>query len=290
LIFDEDTIKLIAAKAQGHPVFTGPGGNLLTPGIVDLLSEEGASDRWQPGDDRTRLLVLGGEACRDVLFYMDHFLDPKTQRRSMNRLAVPLCSLMDVVSKLLAELNDEKSRQVRESSWPRKDCDTYQNLSKRLKKMRLSSSLRHVRNKLAAHLDAAIFAERAPCLKPDDILRPLGDCAVLLMLSMNYPSHWFSWIRPIGVLEDGNHYAVETMYSYPLCVRWITDMDGIVTDMGAMVLATDPRHEIHAQIIETLASYNKMVKAVNSGLPTIYMVPTEDLRRSDQGVQSHIQN
>jgi len=284
LIFDEAAIKLVAAKMQGRPIFMGPGGNLLAPSIVDLLGEEGASDRWQPGNERTRQLVLGGEACRDVLFYLNQFLDPKTRRRSMNRLAVPLCNLMDVVAKLLAELNDKESRQIREFSWPRQDRDTYQELAKRLKNMRFHSPVRHVRNKLAAHLDVASFVERTPRLKEDDVLRPLGDSVVLLMLSLNYPSHWFCWIRPIGVLEDGKHCAVETMFSYPLCVRWITDLDGHVKDVGPLVLAADPRHEVQAQIMETVASYNSMVKAVNSGLPPIYAIPTDELHKADQDV------
>lgn len=200
----------------------------------------------------------------------------------MNRLAVPLCSLIDVIIKLLAALNYEQSRQIRDSSWTRQDRETYQILAKRLRKMRSNSPVRNVRNKLAAHLDAAAFVENTPRLKPDDILGPLGDCALLLMLSMNYPSHWFCWIRPIGVLEDGKHYAVETMYSYPLCVRWITDLDGHVKDVGPMMLAADPRHEIQEPIMETVASYNSMVKAVNSGLPLIYTIPTDKLRKADQ--------
>jgi hypothetical protein len=268
----------------------GPGGNLLTPGIVDLIGEEGASDRWQPGNLRTKQLVLGGEACRDVLFYLNQFLDPNTRRRSMNRLAVPLCNLMDVVAKLLAELNDKESHQIRKSSWPLQDRDTYQELAKRIKKMRFRSPVRHVRNKLAAHLDPVAFVERTPRLNPDDVLRPLGDSVVLLMLSMNYPSHWFCWIRHIGVLEDGKHCAVETMFSYPLCVRWITDLDGHVKDVGPLVLAADPRHEVMAQIMEAISGYNSMVKAVNSGLPQIYTIPKDELRKAEQEALSSEEN
>jgi len=282
LIFDESAMELIAAKMEGRPIFMGPGGNLLSPGIVDLLGEEEASIRWQPGNERTRQLVLGGEACRDVLFYLDQFLDLKTRRRSINRLAVPICNLMDVVAKLIAELNDKESRQIRESSWPRQDRDTYKVLTKRLNKMRSRSPVRRVRNKLGAHLDSAAFIEGTPRLKPDDILMPLGESVVLLMLSMNYPSHWFCWIRPVGVLEDGKHYAVETMYSYPLCVRWITDLDGHVKDVESLVLAADPRHEVLSSIIEARSGYNSMVKVVNSELPLIYTIPTDELRKADQ--------
>jgi hypothetical protein len=149
LIFDEEAIKLATEKMQGRPIFGGPGGNLLSPGIVDLLGEEGASDKWQPGDERTTQLVLGGEACRDVLFYVNQFLDPNIRKRAINRLAVPICSLMDVVIKLLSQLKDKQSHQIRESSWPHQDRNTYNLLAKRLKKMSSRSPVRHARNKRA---------------------------------------------------------------------------------------------------------------------------------------------
>lgn len=283
LIFDEAAINLIAEKLPGHPIYAGPDGGLFSPGIVDILGEEGMSERWLPGNDHTRQLVLGAEACRDVLFYLNQFLEPKTQRRTMNRMAVPICSLIDVVVKLLSCTNTEQSRDIRESSWPCGDRDTYHTLARRLKKMKNHSSLRRVRNKLAAHLDTDVFVERTLRLKPDDVLAPLGDCVVLLMLSINYPSEWFCWIRPVGLLEDRKHFVVDTMYSYPLCVRWITDLEGHVKDIESMVLAADPRHELQEPIMETVAGYNSMIKAVNSGLPPIYIIPTDELRKGGQG-------
>lgn len=283
LIFDEVAIKLISEKLPGHPIYAGPDGGLFTPGIVDILGEEGISDRWLPGNDHTRQLVLGAEACRDVLFYINQFLEPKTRRRAMNRMAVPICSLIDIVVQLLAVTNNEQSRHIRESSWPLGDRDTYQTVARRLKKKKNHNLLRRVRNKFAAHLDTDVFAERTLRLKPDDILTPLGDCAVLLMLSINYPSEWFHWIRPVGILEDGKRLVVETMYSYPLCVRWIADLEGHVKDFDSMMIAADPRHELQEPIMSAVASYNSMVKAVNSELPPIYTIPTKDLLKDGQG-------
>ena len=72
------------------------------------------------------------------------------------------------------------------------------------------------------------------------------------------------------------------MFSYPLCVRWITDLDGHVKDVGPLMLAADPRHEVQTQIMETVSSYNTMVKAVKSGLPQIYTTPTDELRKVDR--------
>lgn len=282
LIIDEPALELISEKLTGKPVYAGPDGGLLTPGIVDILSDEEASDQWQPGNERTKQLVLGVEACRDVLFYLNQYLEPKTRKRAMNRMAVPICSLIDVVRKLLALTNDPQSRHIRESSWPSSDFETYKKLTRRIKKINGQTPIRRVRNQLAAHLDSEIFVKKTPSLKPDDILVPLGDCIVLLMLSINYPSEWFQWIRPIGILEDKKHLAVETMYSYPICVRWITDLEGHVKDVGSVILAADPRHEFQEQIIETVSSYNKMIETGSSTLSPIYTIPTDELRKSEK--------
>lgn len=283
LIFDDAAMNLMAEKLPGQPIYAGPDGDLYAPGIVDILGDEGISDRWLPGNDHTRQLVLGMEACRDVLFYLNQFMDSRSRKRAMNRMAVPICTLMDIVVRLLAITNNEKSRTVRDSSWPSSDRDTYLTVSRRLRKIKNYKSIRRVRNKLAAHLDADVFVERVLQLKPDDVLAPLGDCVVLLMLSINYPSEWFCWIRPVGILEDRKHLTVETMYSYPLCVRWITDLEGHVKDFDSMMFAADPRHELQEPIMEAVASYNSMVRAVNSELPPIYTIPTKDLFKGRQG-------
>lgn len=284
LIFDEAAMENLIPKLSGHPIYAASGGGLFTPGIVDIHGEEEISDRWQPGNDLTRQLVLGAEACRDVLFYVNHFLDPKTRRRAMNRMAVPVCSMIDIVLQLLTVTNHEQSRNIRDYSWPLQDRDTYQKVARRLRKNKNHRSLRRVRNKLAAHLDTDIFTEKTARLNSDDILAPLGDCLVLLMLSINYPSESFCWIRPIGLLEDKQHILVETMYSYPLCVRWIADLEGRVKDVDSMMIAADPRHELQEPIMETVATYNSLLNAVNSDLPPIYTIPTKDLVAEKGGV------
>ncbi len=277
LIFDEAAMENLIPKLSGHPIYAASGGGLFTPGIVDILSEEGISDRWQPGNNLTRQLILGAEACRDVLFYVNQFLDTNTRRRAMNRMAVPVCSMIDIVLQLLTVTNHEEFRKIREYSWPPQDRDTYQKLARRLRKNKNHRSLRKVRNKLAAHLDTNIFTERTTRLNPDDILAPLADCLVLLILSINYPSEFFCWIRPVGRLEDRQHMVVETMYSYPLCVRWITDLEGHVKGVDSMMIAADPRHELQEPIMETVRTYNSLIRAVDSQLSPIYMTPTKDL-------------
>ena len=134
LIIDESTLKLISKKIIGHPIYAGTNGDLLSPGIIDIFSEQ-SSDQWQPGNERTKQLILGIEACRDVLFYLNQYLDPKTRRRAMNRMTVPICSLIEVVRELLAVTNDLQSRQIREFSWPMSDYNTYTTITRRLKKL-----------------------------------------------------------------------------------------------------------------------------------------------------------
>lgn len=279
LIVDEATLSLIAEKLPGQPIYAGPHGDLLTPGIVDIFDEE-ISDRWQPMNEHSKQLVLGMEACQDVLFYLDYFLDPKSRKRAMHRMAVPICTLIDVVRQLLSITNGSEFIHIRDKTWPQSDYDTYKKIAKRLKKMNPSSPVRRVRNKLAAHMDSDVFVEKVPSLQADDILEPLGDCVLLLMLSINYPSDFFHWIRPVGVLADKQHLAVETMQSYPISVRWITDSEGHVKDIESITLSADPRHELQEQILKTVDSYNNMIEAVNSKLPPIYIIPTADLRKS----------
>lgn len=285
LIIDEVALQLISKKLPGFPIYAGPDGDLLTPGIVDVLNEE-ITEHWQPSNQHTEQLVLGVAACRDILFYLDQFLEPKTRKRAMNRMAVPICSLIDVVGKLLSVNNNSRSLEVRNISWPSSDHITYKKLSKRLKKMNANSPVRRVRNKLAAHLDSDIFAEKVPSLSTDDIFEPLGDCVILLMLSINYPTEFFQWIRPIGILEDRKHLAVETMHSYPICVRWITDLAGYVKDLESITLATDPCQELQTEIMNMVSIYNNMINVVNSKLPPIYTVLTDDLRKQEKDTLS----
>lgn len=280
LIIDEAALQLISNKLPGFPVYAGPDGNLLTPGIVNILDDE-ITECWQPNNEHTEQLVLGGVACQDILFYLDQFLELKTRKQAMNRMAVPICTLIDVVRKLLSTTNNLQAHEIRSSSWPKVDQNAYKQAAKRLKKMNADSPVRRVRNKLAAHLDSDVFVKKVPALSPDDILEPLGDCAVLLMLSSNYPTEFFQWIRPIGILEDRKHLAVETMHSYPICVRWITDLKGHVKDVESITLAADPRHELQEPIMKIISSYNVMIKVANSKLPPLYTVPTDDLRKSE---------
>jgi hypothetical protein len=74
----------------------------------------------------------------------------------------------------------------------------------------------------------------------DDVLAVVGDSLLLLLLGSNYPSHKFSWIRSVGSTPDGKFRIVETMFSYPVALRWVTDVDGRVVDVGRLLLAADP--------------------------------------------------
>lgn len=280
LFFDEETLKRMEKKLSGFPVYAGPNGDLLSPGVVDVL-DESIMNQWQPGNEYAELLVLGVAACQDILFYSNQFLEPKTRKRAMYRMSVPICTLIDVVKRLLVITNTSEAHAIR-LSWPIGDQESYKKLSKRLKKMNANSPVRRVRNKLSAHLDADVFVEKIPSLLPDNILEPMADCAILLMLSFNYPSEFSQWIRFIGILEDKKHLAVETMYAYPLCTRWITDLKGHVEDVESMTLAADPRYELQESIMAIISYYNSMIKAVNSTLPEIFMIPSNELHKQEE--------
>ncbi|MBM5573011.1 hypothetical protein GM173_15675 [Deefgea chitinilytica] len=270
LIIDESMLERIAASFIGLPITMGPDGKMLAPGIFDLLDADPTVSSWMPNDDRTSKLVLAVEACRDVTFYSERLVDLKTRRRAMRGVTVPVCKLMDVTADLVSGLNDKLSRDAR-TQWPNADQKTYHGVAKRLKKTRLQGPVRWVRNKIAAHLDAEAFTAGTEYLKLDDVLGAFGDCVVLLTLSMNYPSSWFSWIRGLGTSPDGQQHIVETMFEYPLCIRWITDSDGHPIALSNAMLAEDPMHELQAQIVEAVNGYNELVRVTNTQLPFIAM-------------------
>lgn len=287
LILDEAAMQLAMTKLAGSPIFAGPDGGLLAPGIVDLIEGEDGARSWQPGDKRTSLIVLGGEACRDLVFHAPTFAESETRRRAMKSLVVSVCNLMDVTSGLLTEFNDEASRSHRRA-WPRADQDTYTSVGRRLRKQRLRGPVRRVRDKLGAHLDPTAFAEKNLRLRETDLLGAMGDALVLLMLSLNHPARSFAWIRWLAQSTDGQHTLVETMFDYPACVCWVTDREGHVKEVGPVRTAEDPRWQIQEHIRAATATYNEMVGLADVSLPLIRITWTEDLLRAEQQAGSAI--
>lgn len=281
LIIDKSMLERIATSFTGLPITMGPDGKMLAPGIVDLLDADHTNPSWMPNDDRTSMLVLAAEASRDVTFFSERLIDSKTQRRAMRGVTVPVCKLMDVTALLMSRMNDKTSRDAR-AQWPSADQKTYHEVAKRLRKSRLQGPVRWVRNKIGAHLDSEVFAVGTEYLKLDDILGAFGDCVVLLTLSMNYPSSWFSWIRGLGTSSDGQLHIVETMFEYPLCVRWVTDLDGQPLALSRVMLAEDPRHELQSQMVEATNAYNELVRVTGTQLPLIAMNPVIDAADSAQ--------
>ncbi|TLS19110.1 MAG: hypothetical protein FDZ72_05845 [Betaproteobacteria bacterium] len=274
-------LERIATSFTGLPITMGPDGKMLAPGIVDLLDADHTNPSWMPNDDRTSMLVLAAEACRDVTFFSERLIDSKTQRRAMRGVTVPVCKLMDVTALLMSRMNDKTSRDAR-AQWPSADQKTYHEVAKRLRKSRLQGPVRWVRNKIGAHLDSEVFTVGTEYLKLDDILGAFGDCVVLLTLSMNYPSSWFSWIRGLGTSSDGQLHIVETMFEYPLCVRWVTDLDGQPLALSRVMLAEDPRHELQSQMVEATNAYNELVRVTGTQLPAIVINPIMDTVDSTQ--------
>lgn len=282
LIIDEAANRIAMEKLAGRPIFGGPEGGLLAPGIVDLLKEDDG-DAWQPADDRTRLLVLGAEACRDLVHHAGTFAEAATRPRTWKSMSVPVCSLMDVVSKLRAKLNDEESRRARQA-WPKHDRDLYKQVGKRFNKKRVRGPVRAVRNKIGAHLDPEAFDGGRVKLKVEDLLGAMGDSLILFMLCLNHRTETFSWIRGHGLTKDGQHRLVETMFGFPAAVCWVTDLDGHVKDVSIVRIAEDPRWEVQESLLAAVRVYNEMVSATGLPIPAIWTRPTDELREAESSI------
>lgn len=284
IVFDEPTIKALVEKLAGFPIELGPDGNLVAPGVQDLVDGNEGESPWQPADERTKLLVLGGEACREISFGLERFGEERARKRILKGLSVPVCSLMDVAIALLKSLNDEVSRKLR-LAWPASDRNNYLDVGRRLRKVHTKGPVRTVRHKLGAHLDTDVFGLGDLNGDPKPLLAALGDALIALLLSFNHRAHAFSWIRPVFSSEDGTKLVVDTMFDYPLSVRWVTDADGKVLGVGGMFLAEDPRRAIHDSVIAAGLGYNLLVQATGVNLPTMYMRPTADVL-SEEGRSS----
>lgn len=283
LIIDEETLKLACSKLGGQPIYSGSDGKFISPGIVDLLANDNR-ERWQPGDERSQLLVLGGEACRELIFQAERIKDKNSRNRVIKSMTVPLCSLMDQIHQLMTLLNDEESRTIR-SEWPRHDRQTYKDIGRQFRKKRFNGPVRKVRNKLAAHLDSNVFTDQEiRHFSFEEFLKALGDSLILMNLIVNHPNI-FSWIRWMGSSEKEDFHIVETFFGYPICVRWVTDVEGKVIDVGLLQLADDPRFQIQEYVIQAIKVYNDLVDELGlsrSQVSKIWARPSVDLQSLKQ--------
>jgi hypothetical protein len=271
LVLDEAAMALAVKQLPGQPIFSTPGGGLLEPRIIDIIEEKPNPTGWQPLNELSRLLLFGTEPCRDIVFHLDKFMNAQDRRRAIKAMTIPICTLMDIVGDLLSLLNSQEARRERER-WLPGDIATYRDLSRRLRKRHMRGPVREFRNKLGAHVDETVIQSRIPLPSSADILSAYGDSLVLLVLSTNYPSDFFGWIRP-GCGSPGPGLAsVQTMFSYPLCVEWHVDHNGCVHSVGPLTLAADPRHEIRKYIFEGIKAYNRMADESNCGLRQIIQI------------------
>lgn len=264
LILDRAAIELAAAKLSGSSIYGGPDGGLLAPGVIDVIepASEAEEQPWCPWNDIARLFVAATEAGRDIALQAQAAHDPRTRRRALKTLTVPVCSLMDVVQAITRAFDAERPRRHR-ANWPARDRETYQQVGRRFRKKRLNGPVRTVRHKLGAHLDPDAFSPTAPRLNPDDLLGAMGDALMLLVLGLNHPSEHFTWIRCLGTVPP-EFDIVETMQSYPATVRWVVDPSGHVRDVLPLRLAKDPRQQIQADLFDTVRTYNELVRVIGS--------------------------
>lgn len=258
LIIDEAAQKLAAKKLAGAPLYAGPGGELMDHGVVDLV-DDGGEHAWQPGGDRTRALALAVEACHDMVASATAVLNARSSRmRAIKAMVVPACNLMDAVHRLHGLLNDQACRDNR-NTWPPNDRSTYREAARRLRRTHLRGPVRTARNKVGAHLDPDVYDQRV-VLSLDDLMAAFGDCLMVLLLALNHGSVCFSWVRSLGSLPTGEP-VVETMFSYPMVVRWVTDASGNVVDVfGFGRLAADPLNELQEHVVNAASMYNSLAE------------------------------
>jgi hypothetical protein len=276
LIINDSTIQMLMEKIPGFPIHAGPGSYLLEPGVCDLVDGNEKSNPWQPGDRRTRLLVLAGEACRQISFELERFHEVHARKRILKNLSIPICSLMDVVVELQKFLNDESCGEIRRF-WPISDQESFAQLGRRIRKVHQQGQVRTLRHKIAAHLDTEAFDLGDLNPSPKILLEALGDTLIVLMLSFNHKAYAFSWIRPVVSLDEGQKLLVDTMFDCPFAVRWVTDVEGNVLDVAQISLAADPCKPVQESVLGALHGYNFLVQQTGAELPEMYIRPTADV-------------
>ncbi len=61
------------------------------------------------------------------------------------------------------------------------------------------------------------------------------------------------------------------MFSYPMVVRWVTDADGKVLDVGVGQLAADPLNELQEQVLNAASVYNNLTELDETTMPPIWV-------------------
>lgn len=267
LIVDANAMEMLKLRMSGFQIHMGPDGRMLEPGVVDLLDDHPSRDPWQPLNQRTKQAVLGTEACREILFCAKRLEEQVSRRRTMKNMTLSIWNLMKSVKSLSSSLNDEEWASARRA-WRPEAQQIYRAATKRVNKAVEKGPVTRIRHQLVAHLDPEIF-QNAPALKWNDILEALGDALVVFILVLDHPSRAFSWIREVGASVDRSQVFVETMFEYPVCVRWITDNDGRIIDIDTIVLAADPRFEIQGPLLAAVDLYNALVRSTGTRLPFI---------------------
>lgn len=268
VIIDDEANALVVGKAHnGFPVYAGPDGTMLAPGIASVVDvEEGNNDRWQPADPNASALVLAVEACREFVFLADNANDTNRARVSKS-MTVPICALMDVLDKLCKGLDDERSRACR-GTWKASDQKTYKEARRRLRKAS-GGRVRSVRNKVAAHLDTVAIGDPSLRLKPREWLQPMGDALIVLLLALRH-DHSFTWIRPRGKAPSGGD-LVQVMFVYPTCTTFRVDESGRVVDIVEITLAEDPRHLVDTEVVTAMQAYNQLIETYEPDLSPIWI-------------------
>lgn len=271
LIIDQQARNLILDRLPGQPIYAQPDGSILDPGVIDLVDDTAPTGAWNPANAIARGVVLGVEACKEIVFQAERFKERSRQGRTLKAMTVPVCSLMDVLKMLLGAFNTPDWCEERKK-WPPHDQEFYRSAGRRLKKDHMSGPVRKIRHKIGAHLDFDA-AQGGNQISADQLLHAMADSLMMLLQMLNHPSSC-SWIRAVATLDNGEGYVVDLMEQYPICLRWVTDINGHAKDVGYLQLAANPLNDLKLPIEEAIGSHNMMVMESKCSRPMIKVVTT----------------
>jgi len=241
--------------------FFAEGGDFLDPGLRDVFEDPREQEaKWYPNSAKTTMLVACLHVCKDLLA-IGKGIDaqaPWADRRQVAHFATPLVSLCDKAKELYAALGREQA--VR-ASWPQADHDLYIQTGRQLKKHR-ESPLRVLRNTSTAHVrDEILHSTASPIsVTPQQILPPMKDSLVFLILALNY-ERIYTWVRRPA---DADTDEAEIMTEYPMAIRVKLNADRSIKEVARRsTIATDPREYAREIILRSIELHNRLAFAAS---------------------------
>ncbi len=207
-------------------------------------------DGWYPITSEAMQLALCVESCKQINAMRPMLMDGGVPPRNLTVLATPVLNLVENVLRLRNEL-----WKADRSDWPEADRKNFENKPRSLQRA-AAGPLRTIRNQRAGHTSAAAFAHGSvPASTPENILRPLGQAAFLLLLCLDHKTAFGYARQPNPTSKD----EIEFYFQYPLASRFRLDKGGHPVELLGGHLEADPRHEQGELVCQTVKLYNALV-------------------------------